>query len=327
MICRNRLTQVVLPGPNGKGAGFGSTVIWLAGSFSEAFRDRRTSVFSGSFNYAENNYCYSQGLYGRFDCYFEAISSCSRNKRNKIGRTSNSKRNILPKLYRDGPPKDKRFDIIPKVKGLKNNIFLWRSEQLRWLTRPNKMTRDLLDLERKKELLKFKNGRMIGMHVRQGDGCKHGRRKQHGCKSLLSYIVEARTLRDMYGQHVNNIFLATDSEAIIRETTFFEPEFSFVFMKDMKRSSYDSTTKIESRIQKRAVDSHEIMLETLTDMYLLSECDYFVTHQASALSRLSLSLASTRLSYLPPYISLDGPWCYHWRMCCDVKPNGEQKTC
>ena len=75
------------------------------------------------------------------------------------------------------------------------------------------------------------------------------------------------------------------------------------------------------------LDKHEVMLETLGDIFLLSECDFLVTHQASALSRIVLSLTSVRLGYIPPYMSLDGPWCYHWRMCCDVRPNGEQITC
>ena len=206
-------------------------------------------------------------------------------------------------------------------------MFLWRSEQLRWLTRPNSLTEELLNLENKKKLLKFRKGHMIGMHIRQGDGCKHGRRKQHGCRTLYQYILEARTLRDMYGEDVNKIFLATDSDEIIQQISSFEPEFTFVYLKDTRRAIYESKTKIESRIQNHEIDSHKILLETLTDMFLLSECDYFVTHQASALSRLSLSLASTRLGFLPPYISMDGPWCYHWRMCCDVKANGDQKSC
>ena len=145
--------------------------------------------------------------------------------------------------------------------------------------------------------------------------------------NLSCHIMKARALRDIYGQDINKIFLATDSDEILRQTILFETEFSFVYLKELNRSKYDSGTKIESRMQNHEIDSHTIMLEMLSDMYLLSECDYFVTHQASAMSRLSLSLASTRLGYLPPYISMDGPWCYHWRMCCDVKPNGEQKTC
>jgi len=192
---------------------------------------------------------------------------------------------------------------------------------------PNAETKSLIDIENKKKSLNFTKGNMIGMHIRHGDGCKHGRRKQHGCKPLLSYILEARALRDMYGQDVRKIFLATDSGEIIQETAHFEPEFSFVYLHDMDRDKYDSGTKIESRMQSHSIDSHAIMLETLTDMFLLSECDHFVTHQASALSRVSLSLASTRLGHLPPYVSMDGPWCYHWKMCCDVKPSGDQKTC
>jgi len=327
--CRSKSIQSVLPGPDGKGAGLGSTLFWLTGGFSDAFIQRRASVFSGTFNYAENKFCASRKLFGKLECYFEPMSSCSLKMTQNLNQMNNSSaRNLLSRLYRDGPPKDKRFDIIPKVEVVpNNNLFLWRSEQIRWLTRLNSETKSLIDLENKKKSLNFTKGNMIGMHIRHGDGCKHGRRKQHGCKPLLSYIFEARALRDMYGQDVRKIFLATDSGEIIQETAHFEPEFSFVYLHDMDRDKYDSGTKIESRMQSDSIDSHALMLETLTDMFLLSECDYFVTHQASALSRVSLSLASTRLGHLPPYVSMDGPWCYHWKMCCDVKPSGDQKTC
>jgi len=326
--CRSKSIQSVLPGPSGKGAGLGSTLIWLTGGFSDAFVKRKTSVFAGSLNYAENKFCLSRKLFGKLECYFEPLSSCSPEKAQRVNEMKiSSARNLLSRLYRDGPPKDKRFDIIPKFKVPNNNLFLWRSEQLRWLTRLNSETKTLINLGNKKKILNFTKGKMIGMHIRHGDGCKHGRRKQHGCKPLLSYILEARALQDMYGQDVRKIFLATDSVDIVQQTTNFEPEFTFVYLSDMNRTKYDSGTKIESRMQTHTIDSHALMLETLTDMFLLSECDYFVTHQASALSRVSLSLASTRLGHLPPYVSMDGPWCYHWRMCCDVKPTGDQKTC
>ena len=58
------------------------------------------------------------------------------------------------------------------------------------------------------------------------------------------------------------------------------------------------------------------------DLTLMSHADYFVGHFASNLSRLAYLLAVAHHRCMIPYWSVDGPWCYHWRMCCDVQVDG-----
>jgi hypothetical protein len=318
--------ESILPGPLGKGAGFGSTILWRTGSFSKAFMKNRASEFSGSFNYAENEYCRAKNQFGKFECYFRSQSFCDINisKRQKTNLYL-SRRNLLPRAQRDGPPRDKRFDLLPK-KLVANNLFMWRSEQIRWLMRLNEDMQLHLNVNHLKARLGFEDGIMIGMHVRHGDGCLHGRRRQHGCRNLSEFVEEARTLRDFYGLNIRKIYLATDSDSIIEQVADHEHEFTFLYQ-NVSRKKFESSQKIENRFQIHKMNKHQLMVETLIDIFLLSECSYFVTQQASALSRIALSLASSRLEYIPPYISLDGPWCYHWKMCCDVKINGQQKTC
>jgi len=323
--CKKMLIESILPGPMGKGAGFGSTIFWRTGSFSEGFLQGRASAFEGNFNYAENDYCLSKNEYGNFECYFLPQSSCYIKNQRKRKKVLSIRRNLLPRKYRDGPPQDKRFDLMP-TKLVQNNIFAWRSEQIRWLLRLNERTELLVNLQDQMRKFGFEKGKMIGLHIRHGDGCSHGRRKQHGCKNLSEFIEEARTMRDMYGQDVRKIYLATDSEDIIDQSVQFEPEFTFLHQ-NISRRKFKSGNKIEDRFNKLELQRHEIMIETLKDIFLLSECDYFITQQASALSRIALNLATSRLRRIPPYISLDGPWCYHWRMCCDVQRNGKQTTC
>ena len=323
--CNRMAVEHTLPGPLGKGAGFGSTVFWRTGSFSEAFASKRPEVFDGSFNYAENSYCKKQHAYGKFECYFEAHCICN-STLNIRGDKYSAQRNMLPWNRRAGPPRDGRFDIVPSIVK-KEGIFVWRSHQIRWLLRLNSKTKTLLNFDEIMKELGFKEKKKtIGVHIRHGDGCLHGRRKQHGCKPLSAYIAEARTLQDMYGKEIRRIFIATDSQQIIRETDDFKDEFDFIYQ-NFNRDKYNTNRKIENQFQQNVLDKHEVMLETLGDIFLLSECDFLVTHQASALSRIVLSLTSVRLGYIPPYVSLDGPWCYHWRMCCDVRPNGQQSTC
>ena len=194
------------------------------------------------------------------------------------------------------------------------------------MLRLNQHTKTILNLENRKRQLGFQKGRTIGINVRHGDGCLHGRRKQHGCRSLSDYLMEARTIRDLYGKTNDVIFLATDSAAIIDDAKNYRNEFTFIFQ-HIERNILQSRIKIESRLEKRELDPHELMVATLIDIFLLSECDYMITHQTSSLSRIALQLATVRLGYVPPYVSMDGPWCYHWRMCCDVKSDGRQSTC
>ena len=320
-----------LPGPSGKGAGLGSTMYWRSGAFSDAFAKGKGYMFVGRFNYAENKHCESIGQKGRFECYFEPTheQSCKAtfnslaNKFKGIAKRGSGGDCTLGRAQCHGPPADKRFDTVPKTFSRKG-LFLWRAVQMAWLMRLNNATRAEVDLERMKSELGFKHP-IIGVHIRHGDGCLHGRRKQHGCKPLSHYMDEVRTMRDMYG--VNRVFISTDSTTALAETKAYEPEFEFVYL-DMSREKYNTKTKIENQMEAgKGFDSHDIMISSLRDMLLLAESDYLVTHQASTMSRIALQLATLRLKHVPPYVSMDGPWCYHWRMCCDVTRTGKQVTC
>ena len=90
---------------------------------------------------------------------------------------------------------------------------------------------------------------------------------------------------------------------------------------------------LEHRIGRGEVPASELAMFTLTDIFLLAHADAFVGHFASNLSRMSymLSVMAERKFLSPggreqsrkrgtfmPFVSVDGPWCYHWRMCCDL---------
>lgn len=328
--CRG-VVENQLPGPSGKGAGLGSTMYWRAGAFSDAFSKGKGYMFTGRFNYAENPHCAALGQRGRFECYFEPAHepACESVFKGLAGKFKGiSKRGsggdcTLGKSQCNGPPGDGRFDIVPKAFA-KKGVFYWRAIQMAWLMRLNNATRAEVDLERIKAELGFAHP-IVGVHVRHGDGCLHGRRKQHGCKPLSFYMEEVRAMRDMYG--VNRVFIATDSTTALADTKQYEPEFEFIHL-DMDREKYNTKSKIESQMASGVgFDSHDVMISSLRDTLLLAESDYLVTHQASTMSRIALQLATLRLKHVPPYVSMDGPWCYHWRMCCDVTPTGKQTTC
>ena len=67
------------------------------------------------------------------------------------------------------------------------------------------------------------------------------------------------------------------------------------------------------------------LIRFVLSMSLSSAADI---RKASAFSRLALNLNIVNQQRVPPFISLDGPWCPHWRMCCDVDPETtESKVC
>ena len=67
--------------------------------------------------------------------------------------------------------------------------------------------------------------------------------------------------------------------------------------------------------------------QAILDIIMLSQSDIFVLHLASNFSRLAFALAVGRLKRVPPYVSLDGPFCNHWQLCCEVRQNGMSVMC
>ena len=60
---------------------------------------------------------------------------------------------------------------------------------------------------------------------------------------------------------------------------------------------------------------HTLMMSALVDLLLLTDTDAFVGHFLSNLSRLAVEMMAAKRGHLPPFISVDGPWCPHWKMC------------
>jgi hypothetical protein len=84
----------------------------------------------------------------------------------------------------------------------------------------------------------------------------------------------------------------------------------------------------ENRLRTGKIERGQLLRSTLLDIEVLSRAAVIVGHFASNLSRLAFSLAvGFSGSGLVPFVSVDGPWCYHWQMCCDVDENGVSHMC
>ena len=105
-------------------------------------------MFTGNFNYAENQHCKSLGQNGRFECYFQPTHEpvCDgafkglANKFKGIAKRGSGGDCTLSRSQCNGPPSDKRFDVVPKAFARKG-VFWWRAMQMAWMMRLNNATR------------------------------------------------------------------------------------------------------------------------------------------------------------------------------------------
>ena len=158
---------------------------------------------------------------------------------------------------------------------------------------------------------------VIGLHVRHGDACipSERRRTRRVCEPLARYMDALRPYARRHG--VRTIFLATDSEEALAETAHF-PHFRFVRIGNVSRTGVEHKAPneiLDEVLKKRQAEgrglrhSYEAAMLAAVDTILLSRCQMLVGKFTSGLFRTAYALASARTNALPPFISLDAPWC------------------
>lgn len=319
-------------GMGGKGAGFASTIHFLSGYLSDAHLENKPWVFGGRLNYAYNRNCANLKRVGDVECYFEPFSACG-----KIKRTTFAKWKPYPaKTNRCTMPRNRCRDLAPWKRvptNVKNyyssqspsststlsytkGLFFFRSAIVARMMRLNQKTVEELNLHAVKESIGFKHP-IIGVHVRRGDAC-HTTGRKNRCRSFEEmYLPHIRTLSEKYG--VNRVFLATDDDVFLRNVRSSPAanEFEFVNV-NMDRSVYAASRLIERRTElytEKSNVAHEMTLQALTDIFLLAEADAFIGHFLSNLSRLAIELSAVEKGFVPPFVSVDGQWCRHWKFC------------
>ena len=163
---------------------------------------------------------------------------------------------------------------------------------------------------------------IIGMQVRHGDTC----RVREVCWPLADFIAKARVMKEKYG--VRNIFLATDSEAVVEEATAkYGKEFHFIHQQ-MDRSKFDLDTRSEELKHLHPgwntgpgnldtlhaaglLNSNKDVETILLDVELLAQADYLISAFSTNVARLAYELMVARRGCLPPFVSLDIPWCHN----------------
>ena len=149
------------------------------------------------------------------------------------------------------------------------------------------------------------------IHIRAGDACgaHQGKsyRKMRGC-GVIDNITAALDLLRASGLRHGRLFIATDSERVVRHLAKGPASAFQVTMLKFSRAHYSSTTPTEVRTGKEA--RLQVLLEALLDVLLLSRAETIVGPMMSNFARVALQLRVQPPTAKPRYVALDGrPWC------------------
>lgn len=218
-----------LIGAQGRGAGLASTLHFISGHLSEAYRMKRPFVFGGRMIYAGTKFCKEKDMYGDPDCYLKPVAggSCLKKKADLrksykpiSGPSRHPNRCVIGKLCNDVG----HFRYLPKdFEATGMGLLHFRSAVVSHLVQINNVTREILDLDKIKREIVFQHP-IIGVHIRHGDAC-HTTDRKGRCKGLSYYLPEIRTLAQRY--NTSRVFVATDDDTILKSAKSYSKEFQF----------------------------------------------------------------------------------------------------
>ncbi len=200
--------------------------------------------------------------------------------------------------------------------------FWWVSQLTQRLLRPRRHLRTMLKLASRQSGLATALAAghpVIGLHVRHGDACIQSEvsRTARACDPLSKYMEAISEYASEIG--TTTFFLATDSESILEEARTSFSSYTFLHTPNVTRSGVKNAppTEILDEIIKRRARTgadlgktqHHALLGAV-DALLLARCHVLVGKFSSGLFRAAYALAAARKGGgLPPFISLDAPWC------------------
>jgi len=307
-------------------AGLASTLNYISGLLSMSFTRGKAMVLSHMVQwcYTDGDVCPGQDL----NCYLQPSTNCTdaRSHQHRVfdgDETSVQLSDVSPTSV----PYD--FDSHfyrrpPEFQSL--GVFWWRVGILKYLLRLNDKTKADIDLEGVKARIGFKKP-ILGLHFRKGDSCHTSWRKGK-CVGVDEHLHELAAMADRY--NIRRVFVATDDLDLPDRLPQLAQDMNltFVTFNEFDRSDLSSSTNwIEKRLEGGELPRTALAHFTLIDLLLLADTDAMIGHFQSNLSRMALALSASLKRRVPPYVSIDGPWCYQWRMCCHMRKGGATTIC
>ena len=202
--------------------------------------------------------------------------------------------------------------------------FWWVSQLTHRLMRPRrqgKLRTMLREAARESGLAAALSRRtpVIGMHVRHGDACMAAEtsRTARSCEPLRVYMQAIEEYARAIGS--TTIFVATDSERVLADGVALFPRYKFLHVPNVSRTGVtkpaptevlDEVLKRRARTGAGVASTQHDALTAAVDALLLARCDVLVGKFSSGLFRAAYALAAARRGgALPPFVSLDAPWC------------------
>jgi hypothetical protein len=307
------------------GSGLGSVLMQMSGLLTTALAQGTTYVPSHPelhFWFDGNRFC---GNHRRLDqCYVTPWTSCNKPPDPQRIRFST---NAFSGTF--------SAEAVPDPYTGKGS-FWYRMVQIHFLIgNLSSKLRDKLSLEKLKQDIGFSHP-IIGLHIRHGDSCPGtpGAFTARSCKGVNHYIQEVETMSKLYG--IKSVFLATDDQKVVsRLRGHFKGRLNIVTT-DIDRAHLEdyviytgwrvhSKNKVDTRLHGEDPDPQ--LEAALLDMLLLSQTDALIGTFNSNMFRLAFLLQVWNNRGFGPYVSRDGPWCGHWRMCCAGHDDKLQTTC
>jgi hypothetical protein len=199
--------------------------------------------------------------------------------------------------------------------------FWWTSQLLLYATRPSESLQ--LDLVRRAEQSGLSGAlasgvRVIGVHIRHGDSCgtRERRRMARTCAPLGDYLEPVRALARRLD--TRTIFLATDDASVL-ETARTLSDLTVLAVPNVSRHEatgarpelWDKLVSRRAASRLNHLNQREAW-DASIDAMLLARCDALVGKFTSTLFRTAMSLKSATCNCVPPFVSLDAPWCFDY---------------
>mmetsp|Transcript_5788 Transcript_5788/g.18075 ORF Transcript_5788/g.18075 Transcript_5788/m.18075 type:complete len:1617 (+) Transcript_5788:79-4929(+) len=199
--------------------------------------------------------------------------------------------------------------------------FWWTSHLLQYITRPSQRLLHDLELEALESGLSsaLASGvSVIGVHVRHGDSCsaKERHRMARVCAPFEDYLGHIRVLSQRL--KTTTIFLATDDLDVWKAATTL-PNLTVLTMRSMSRlSAKGPRPQLWDKLVLEREANHLSHLnqrgawDATIDAMLLARCDGLIGKFTSTLFRAAMSMKSASCGCIPPFVSLDAPWCFDY---------------